>query len=162
MTRLHQRIFSAPAIVSLLLCIGMTTLWAATAGPNTGQGRHLTIGPIAIHAATGQVEFDYLFAGSSWRASAISDTETSSPASFCQHHALGFGWDAGRMLGSGRPRIVVPDLLLCIIAIVPVGWRFVRRLRLKRAARCGLCPTCGYDLRATPNRCPECGTIRLG
>jgi hypothetical protein len=48
--------------------------------------------------------------------------------------------------------------IFLVAAIVPA---FALRNRVVRRRRLGLssiCTTCGYDLRATPDRCPECGS----
>ena len=54
----------------------------------------------------------------------------------------------------------LPHWLLAVItAILPVRAcaRIVRHRRSQWHLQRGLCPGCGYDLRATPDRCPECG-----
>ena len=64
-------------------------------------------------------------------------------------------------------RIVVPCWVLAIVTGVPSllwlgvgGARYARHRRMRVAAEGNpTCPNCGYDLRATPGRCPECGTI---
>ena len=48
--------------------------------------------------------------------------------------------------------------LLALPALRDIAAR-VRFSKRKQRLMQGLCPTCGYDLRATPVRCPECGNI---
>ena len=58
---------------------------------------------------------------------------------------------------------VAHDLLLLIVtAMLPLLWYAVRKInrgRIRRRIKAGRCLQCGYDLRATPVRCPECGTV---
>ena len=47
--------------------------------------------------------------------------------------------------------------LVLVLLIAPLRLSFVR-LKGRSRFRAGRCVACGYDLRASPDRCPECGT----
>jgi hypothetical protein len=71
---------------------------------------------------------------------------------------LGFRWLTGNLApGYSMWSVRIPLWFpASVFALLPALW-LAKRLRRPDNGRC---PRCGYDLRATPDRCPECGTIR--
>lgn len=82
----------------------------------------------------------------------------------------GFSWHEKRRTGdySGGTyvqrywqRSVPLWLVAALCGILPAVWllKFWRARRRAARIRVGRCPVCGYDVRATPVRCPECGML---
>ena len=74
------------------------------------------------------------------------------------------GWGAGYIYARFGPdrsirELVLPSWVVCVASATPGAafWITTDRRRRRTRARRGLCPACGYDMRATPDRCPECG-----
>jgi hypothetical protein len=53
----------------------------------------------------------------------------------------------------------VPYWFVALLLAMPDLVRLRTALRRRARLRKNLCPNCAYDLRATPDRCPECGEV---
>lgn len=90
---------------------------------------------------------------------------------------LGFGMHRGRgtsrsvwtsdqkltTMTTTQSGVLVPHWFVALVfAALPLlrTHQAIRLRRVRRRAEQGLCESCGYDLRGTPERCPECGAVR--
>lgn len=104
------------------------------------------------------------FHGSFWPFQRDVDTMTADLKGAARHRLFGFAFDhwvresAGISVNSYVT--VWPywfiSMFLAVVSTVGIG-SILRRARLSHRLATGLCPACGYDLRASKERCPECG-----
>lgn len=176
MKRVRGWLFNLAAGVSLVLCVATAVLWVRSYWTSDAVGftRQVPVPASRIvWSTTGSITYRHLThtAGSLTAYQSAGWVYEHGPAVSFDfgpniHRFLGIAyadntWNRGVFSGTREIAVRVPYwLLLAVTGALPIA-RFLLSPRRRRAARAaaGLCVTCGYDLRATPERCPECGAV---
>ena len=183
MRRLARSLFTLCSAASLILCVAVCVLWVAPS--RVGRGVAFNAYPIgqsggAPPGNSGEIvsawsslayvrlTIDYddpqqLPGETQWSALRLERGRPRSFVGFLEPGARDFAFDmsAASPPGTSSLRttvVLVPHWAVATVAaVLPAAW-VARRYRRRTARRRGRCITCGYDLRATPDGCPECGT----
>jgi hypothetical protein len=177
----RRRLFTALSVLSLLLCVATLALWVRSYWWRDGMhyanilphelpgyetvllhGLESTRGRIVYLLLRQPPPLEQYKRLHHWHG----EQDVGEYRRYAQNFASWAGVRSASFLGFGL--VVDPELdgprafwlphcfLALLFAILPA--LHVRALiRSRRRRRAGHCPACGYDLRATPERCPECG-----
>lgn len=158
---MKRKLFTFAAALSLLVCLATSLLWVAsyrldsrTDGVRLFDG--IRVGAFdgiaciynQIYPYSGSIIAIYSGPGQpKWPKTRAFD--------FAGLYFRHFTWP-GHFPGGTYWTLRVPLFYLWLLgAVLPSAWATVYA---RRSRKLGMCRRCGYDLRATPDGCPECGT----
>jgi hypothetical protein len=188
MPAVRRHLFNALAVLSLLLCAATVTIWVRSMSHGGAlpavkeqsgwqfqslRGRVCVTHVAAIGQSPGAADQPGLAV---WEDRPPVEWPSDQPT-MCLFYGVrnmpeaslsnGFGLAQVRNVSAWGPEtpprqwrangVAVPYWMpLALFLVSPLVWAATFRRRGR--ARRGECLRCGYDLRATPDRCPECGT----
>jgi hypothetical protein len=181
---MSRRLLNLLTAGSLLLCAAVCALWVRSYAVRHSWMCTQPKADYRVESCAGQLAWSETYFGDvdrsflqmpeygAWRHSSTSPLPplgerlkniAPMPDDWFDHAGFVIGWSlTDRYINNGGPTRVVavpywaPFVLLGILPTLgAVG--YTRQHRRLSRHRDGRCPACGYDLRATPDRCPECG-----
>jgi hypothetical protein len=176
----RRRLFVTLSTFSLMLCIGLGAVWLRSYRKSECWFQSLDDFSTLQVGEPAPETFTVVFAGTvkgavlaGWQRETNPGHGFSSmylhtrPTESPYFSSLGFGlhWrTTGPPTKAKQERVIVLPIwcLILLTAAMPIQcYRLARGRWLHEKRRgLGLCERCGYDLRATPERCPECGAVK--
>jgi hypothetical protein len=159
MNRLARHTFSALTMLSLLLSAATVVLFVRSFTRNDHIAYVYSTGVVSLGSVDGVFALGHgrslsqRATSTGWR---IGTNAFNPDASFWDNH--GFAHQHEVFSGAAAiDRWTVPHWCVTVLLLIPPLATAIRRRLRRRRVESARCSNCGYDLRATPHRCPECG-----
>ena len=177
---MRRRLVNLFSVVSLLLCLALAGLWLRQfqhfdflhhyrAAPDDRCGTLTIVESAGSWLAVDIIQYSTIDPPTSRNFRAMGRWYTQSPLGGASRHNPVPGARGGELIGFEFQtvatnayvwhRVVIPLWFLIVSTAVAPILRARSAIRRRRRVKLNLCRTCGYDLRATPERCPECGAV---
>jgi hypothetical protein len=169
-----RRLVTLAAAASLLLCVAAVALWVRSYRQADVVYFETSRDTVAVTSVRGEIEVTQSppnksipgtirdryghesLSGTSFMSVTESVWYSSLPTNYRVRGLVGFGFIVPAV--SGYTGVWFPHWFLALLFSIFPALHSRATIRSRSRQR-GHCTQCGYDLRATPGRCPECGAV---
>lgn len=159
-------LFTVAAALSLVLCVAAAVFWARSYGWPEQLSRFFSRCYVEVNSYGGRLDVEFTtyprrVPREPWELRLRHESISIESRSAGPTLANRLGFEADRVPGLSYTLyvIIVPWWSVFLIGALCAGGSAAWLWRDRSRRKAGLCPLCGYDLRATPHRCPECGAV---